>query len=267
MSLPGLIGVIHLPALPGAPGAHGKSPSAVLNLACTRAVEEAKKLEKSGFEGLIIENFGDAPFYKNRVPPETVSSMSIIASAVISSVKIPLGINVLRNDADAALAVASVTGAAFVRINVLAGVVATDQGLIEGEAARWVRENQRLGGKVRLLADVHVKHAQTLSSEDLGIAIEEVAGRGGADGVIVTGATTGRLPAQDSLRTALSSARHSGVPLYVGSGMTVEGLSDAERGLRLIVGSALRRGGKAGAPLDPLRISALVKAWRGYSRA
>ena len=266
MSLPGLIGVIHLPALPGSPGANGKSPSKVLHLARERAVEEAKRLEKSGFEGLIIENFGDAPFYKNRVPAETIAAMSVIASAVIESVKIPLGINVLRNDADAALAIATVTGAAFVRINVLAGVVATDQGLIEGEAARWVRENQRLGGRVRILADVHVKHARTLSSDDLGIAIEEVAGRGGAEGVIVTGATTGRLPAEESLRAALGSARHCGVPLYVGSGMTVEGLANSEPGLRLIVGSALRRGGKAGATLDAPRISALVKAWRQYSR-
>lgn len=266
MSLPGLIGVIHLPALPGAPGAHGKSPASVLKQATERAVGEARRLEKAGFEGLIIENFGDAPFYKNRVPAETVAAMSVIASAVLAHSGIPLGINVLRNDADAALAIAAVTGADFVRINVLAGVVATDQGLIEGEAARWVRENQRLGGRVRILADVHVKHARTLSSDDLGIAIEEVAGRGGADAVIVTGATTGRLPGRESLHAAHSSARHCGVPLYVGSGMTPEGLLESDPGLRLIVGSALRRGGLAGASLDDSRMASLVKAWRRYSR-
>jgi membrane complex biogenesis BtpA family protein len=267
LNLPGLIGVIHLPSLPGAPGAPGKLPATVLKLALDRAVAEAIRLEKAGFEGLIIENFGDAPFYKSRVPAETVAAMAVISSAVIERVRVPLGINVLRNDADAALAIANVTGASFVRINVLAGVVATDQGLIEGEAARWVRENRRLNGRVGILADVHVKHARTLSSDDLAIAIEEVAGRGGADGVIVTGATTGRLPAQESLRAALGSAAHAGVPLYVGSGMTPEGLAASEPGLRLIVGSALRKGGKAGAPLDDSRIAALVRAWRRYSRS
>lgn len=267
MSLPLLIGVIHLPPLPGSPGASELGPGRALQEAMTRVRKEAQALTDAGFEGLIIENFGDAPFYKTRVPPETVASMAILAREVRESSKLPLGINVLRNDADSAIAIASVSGAQFVRINVLSGVVATDQGLIEGEAARIVREKQRLGGKVQILADVHVKHARTLSSTDLGIAIEEVAGRGGADGVIVTGSTTGRSPDPSFISGALESAGHSGVPLYIGSGMTPESLSSLPSvKIGVIVGSALRRGGVAGAPLETRRLQAFVRAFRARLR-
>ena len=267
MKLPSSVGVIHLPPLPGSPGAAHLEPSKVMNQICEHAVAEAKLLEKSGFDGVVLENFGDAPFYKTRVNPETIASMAVIGKAVRDSIKVSLGINVLRNDAEAALAIASVIGADFIRVNVLAGLVATDQGLIEGNAAYLIRERLRLGSKkIGILADVHVKHAKTLSSDDLAIAIEEVAGRGGADGVIVTGSTTGRAPDVDTLATAMAAAKHCGVPLYVGSGMTPEGLqSMSVKGLRMIVGSTLRTGGKAGAKLDSLRMKRYMKAWLSYS--
>ena len=60
-ALPELIGVIHLPALAGAPGAP-PAPDA-LSRAGLWAVREAKLLEQAGFQAIIVENFGDAPFY------------------------------------------------------------------------------------------------------------------------------------------------------------------------------------------------------------
>src|SRR4029079_5487495 len=127
--LPSLIGVIHLPALAGAPGS--SDPADALQRAGLQAVKEAQILVKAGFDGLILENFGDVPFYKTQVPPETIASMSVIAAAVREAArKVSLGINVLRNDARAAMAIAAVTGCDFIRVNVLSGVSATDQGWI-----------------------------------------------------------------------------------------------------------------------------------------
>ncbi len=258
--LPKLIGVIHLPALPGAPLALKSHPSVVLGKIVDLAVKEAKLYVAEGFDGIIIENFGDAPFYKTKVPPETIASMSVIAAAVRSAVKLPLGINVLRNDAFAALAIAAMSGADFIRVNVLSGVVATDQGLIEGEAAILIRERTRLHAEhVGILADVHVKHANTISSRSLSQCIEETAGRGGADGVIITGPTTGRAPDAANLLEAIQATKHARVPLYIGSGMTPESVRDLRsQSVRVIVGSALRAGGVAGAPLDIKRMRKFV---------
>jgi len=261
--LPSLIGVIHLPALPGAPEAAGLDPSEALAQARNWAVQEAKILAKAGYDGIIIENFGDAPFYKTQVGPETIAAMAVIASAIrAEKLGVKLGINVLRNDGRSALAIAAVSGAEFIRVNVLSGVSATDQGLIEGEAAELVREKIRLGAKTRILADVHVKHARSLSSTSLTLAIEETAARGGADGIIVTGATTGRTPDGDDLKEALQACRHLNVPLYIGSGARAENLSQFSKEIRIIVGSDLRKGGKAGAPLDRRRTENFAATFR-----
>lgn len=259
--LPSLIGVIHLPPLGGSPGAEGLHPADALRIAGVRAVEEAVLLAKAGFQALILENFGDAPFYKTQVPPETVATLAVIAAAVRESVKIPLGINVLRNDSRAALAIAAVTGCDFIRVNILAGITATDQGLIEGNGAELIRERNRLGADIVILADARVKHGRSLSSEDLAVEIEDLGLRAGADGVIITGATTGRFVDQQTLSAAVSTKKLRGISIWIGSGSTAENIGEIRKlGFGVIVGSDLRKGGIAGAPLDLKRVRAFITA-------
>jgi membrane complex biogenesis BtpA family protein len=261
--LPSLIGVLHLPALAGAPGARRLHPAEALRMAGMRAVEEAKALAKAGFGGLILENFGDAPFYKTAVPPETIASLAVIAAAVRESVSIPLGVNVLRNDAKAALAIAAVTGCDFIRVNVLAGVSATDQGLIEGCAAELLRERDRLGAEIAIFADARVKHARSLSADDLSVEIEDLALRSGADGVIITGKTTGRAVERETLEAALLAKRLHRIPIWIGSGANSENIGELRaEGFGVIVGSDLRKGGRAGAPLDGNRMRLFISAAR-----
>jgi len=264
LDFPRLVGVIHLPPLGDAPrGGRGKTAAELLEEAGNWAISEAILLQRAGFEAIIVENFGDAPFFKGPVPPETVASMSVIVAALKEVLRIPLGINILRNDARSALAVAAVTGSEFIRVNVLSGAAATDQGLIEGEAATLMRERARLAPDVRVFADVHVKHARTLHSDSIVLGAEEAIERSLADAVIVTGATTGRPIGLTELETAYRAARLAGAPLYVGSGMTPEHLIDF---LPLcdgvIVGSALRKGRKAGAKLDPSAVKKFVTAFK-----
>lgn len=266
-ALPALIGVIHLPPLPGSPRASRWHPADALRAAGTRAIEEAKALEKAGFGAVILENFGDTPFYGRRVPPETVAALSVISAAVREAVRIPIGVNVLRNDAGAALSVAAVTGCDFIRVNVLAGVSATDQGLIEGEAATLLRERDRLGAEVGILADAGVKHARSLSSSDLAVEIEDLALRSGADGVIITGATTGRFAEESTLAAATEAKRKHGISIWIGSGATSKNIGEIRRReFGVIVGSDLRKGGRAGGPLDATRVKAFVKAYQSAGR-
>lgn len=270
-AIPRLIGVIHLPPLAGSPRSleESEAPALALQKAGILAVREAKLLAQAGFEGIVLENFGDTPFHKTHVPPETIASLAVIAAAVRESVSIPIGINVLRNDASAALAIAAVTGCDLIRVNVLTGVAATDQGIIEGDAAKLIRERQRLGASsIGILADVHVKHARSLSSDDIGIAVEEVALRSMADAVIVTGATTGRSVEMESLRRASEVARAHDIPVLIGSGARRDNLAALlQYAQGIIVGSDLRRDGKAGAPLDPKRVREFAKAFHALGKS
>jgi len=259
-----LIGVIHLPALPGAPGAFALSADAALDRAGERALKEARAFAQAGFDSIILENFGDVPFYADQVPTETAVALGILATAVRDYVSIPVGLNVLRNDALTSLKIAAMTGLSFIRVNVLSGIYATDQGLITGRAAELLRLRESWNAShIQIMADVLVKHAQPISTASLELAAEEAVLRGGASGFVVSGETTGRAVGESVLEKASAVSAHLGVPFYVGSGATESQLPALKRaGAGIIVSSALREGKRAGAPLNPRALRDFVKKFK-----
>ena len=257
MSVPRLIGVIHLAALPGAP--HGRL---ALEDVVAQAVSDAHALVEGGADAAIVENFGDAPFAGEEVGPDVVAAMTRIALAIRQTApELPLGVNVLRNDARAALGIAAATGAAFIRVNILSGAMVTDQGVIAGRARELLLERRRLGVKIRIFADVHVKHAMPLGASDLADAARDTFQRAGADALIVTGSGTGRAFDPDHLarvRAAVPAA-----PLLVGSGLDPE--SARARGANFdgaIVGTWLHEEADLRRPLDARRVAAMANALR-----
>lgn len=251
-----IIGVVHLLPLPTSPR-WGGSLKAVID----RAEQEAAALASGGVDGVIVENFFDAPFTKNQVDPVVVSAMTIVVQRIQNLVTLPVGLNVLRNDAKSAMAIASCVQAQFIRVNVLTGVMATDQGLIEGEAHQLLRYRRELGSDVKILADVLVKHARPLSSPNLTVAVKDTIERGLADGVILSGWATGSPPNLEDLELACGAA--AGVPVFIGSGANwenIDTLMQAADGV--IVSSSLKRHGRIDQPIDPIRVSQFVEAAR-----
>jgi hypothetical protein len=251
-----IIGVVHLLPLPTSPR-WGGSLSAIID----RAEQEVTALASGGVDGIIVENFFDAPFTKHQVDPAVVSAMTLIVQRLMHLVALPVGINVLRNDAHSALAIATCVRAQFIRVNVLTGVMATDQGLIEGQAHQILRYRRELGSDVKILADVLVKHARPLGSPNLTTAVQETIERGLADGVILSGWATGSPPPLEDLE--LASAAANGTPVFIGSGANWENISTlmpAADGV--IVSSSLKRRGQIEQPIDPIRVSQFVEAAR-----
>ncbi|NEQ30463.1 MAG: BtpA/SgcQ family protein [Leptolyngbya sp. SIO4C5] len=249
-----IIGVVHLLPLPTSARWQGNLQAVV-----ARAEQEATALASGGVDGLVIENFFDAPFTKEQVDPAIVSAMSLIVQRLMQIVALPVGINVLRNDARSALAIATCVEAAFIRVNVLTGVMATDQGLIEGQAHQIMRYRRELGSDVKILADVLVKHARPLGSPNLTTAVQETIERGLADGVILSGWATGSPPSLEDLELAKAAAGDT--PVLIGSGADWENipkLMQAADGV--IVSSSLKRHGKIDQPIDPIRVSQFVEA-------
>ncbi len=242
--LPSLVGVIHLRALPESPRYDGDLAGVVAS-----AARDARALAAAGFDGIVVENFGDAPFVPDRVAPITVAAMTACALAVRAAAPgVALGINVLRNDAEAALAVAVACGAEMIRINVHTGARVTDQGLIEGRAHLTLRQRRALGAeRVALLCDVDVKHSAALAARPIGEEAHDLAARGLADAVLVTGSGTGRGADRGDLAAVLAAVH---VPVLVASGVTVETLADVRAAHGVIVGSCLRASGRAGDEVD-----------------
>jgi hypothetical protein len=251
-----IIGVVHLLPLPTSPR-WGGSLKSVLD----RAEQEAAALAAGGVDGLIVENFFDAPFAKDQVDPAVVSAMSLIVQRLMNLVPLPIGINVLRNDAKSAMAIATCTGAKFIRVNVLTGVMATDQGLIEGQAHQLLRYRRELGSEVKILADVLVKHARPLGSPNLTTAVCETIERGLADAIILSGWATGSPPSYEDLELAMNAAK--GVPVFIGSGASWENIPQLIQSADgVIVASSLKRSGQVEQRVDPIRVSRFVEAMR-----
>lgn len=249
--------MVHLLPLPGSPRA------LPMDQVLDSARRDAEILLAAGFDGLVVENFGDAPFLPERVEPVTLAALARVAAALaeLCGESAGLCVNVLRNDARAALAIAATCGAHAIRVNVHSGARVADQGLIQGRA--WetlrLRENWRAQA-VAVWADVGVKHSVALGTPAPALVdeVHDVVGRGLADAVIVSGVSTGAAvdPTDlDAVRAACA------VPVLIGSGASLDSVGALlARAHGVIVGTALKRGGVTTAPVDPARAAAFVAA-------
>src|SRR5690242_14081769 len=209
-----VIGMLHLPALPGA-------PMCTQSVASIREVlvRDAQILAQGGVHAVMMENFGDVPFYPDRVPAYVIAQMTALACEVRRRVDLPLGINVLRNDGRGALAVAHACGASFIRVNVLCGARVADQGLIQGIAHDLLRERAMLGAKdVKIFADVDVKHSAPLAARPLKDEVDDLIERALADAIVVSGAGTGKATDPAKARQVKQAATRT--PVFIGSGIT-----------------------------------------------
>ena len=202
------------------------------------AVEDALILQERGFTAVLVENFHDVPFPSGPAAPETIAAMAVITRAIREAVQIPVGVQVLRNDALAGLGIAVATGASFLRVNVLAGAAVTDQGIIQGNADVLLRKRASLGADVAILADVDVKHATTLDRRSIEERAADLAKRSCADAVLVTGGATGAPVDLDQLESVARAV--APVPVLAASGTTPDTLrATLDRCAGTLVGSAL----------------------------
>lgn len=251
-----VIGMVHLRPLPGSPRYDG-------DLAAVRdaAVRDAAALVEGGVQGVMIENFGDAPFYPDRVPAHVVAHLAALAGEVKRRIgPLPLGINCLRNDGRSALAVAHAVGAAFIRVNVLCGVRVADQGLLHGIAHDLLRDRAILGaGDIAIMADVDVKHSAALAARPVEDEVDDTLARGLADGLIVSGAGTGKQT--DPEKLAVVKRRAGGAPVFVGSGATPESLQELRPHCDgAIVGTYFKSDGRPEAAVEVSRVRQFMMA-------
>ncbi len=239
---------IHLLPLPGSPG-YGGSMSAIYD----KALEELESFKTAKIDGVIVENFHDKPFYPDRLPAETIAALAGIGREVVKSAGVPVGINALRNDGEAAIAIATAVSAQFVRVNVHMGAVISEQGIIQGKSHLTLRLRAALKSKALLFADVGVKHAAPLGGRGLKAETRDLAERGLADVIIVSGEITGA--ETDAAEVDIVRGTTT-LPILIGSGATpanIHRVADKVNGF--IVGSYIKKDGKADNAVDRARVA------------
>ena len=254
-----LVGMLHLGALPGTPSA-----SHSIEMLIQQVLTEARIYQDAGFTALAIENMHDRPYLKGGVGPEITAAMTAIARDVKRETGLVLGIQVLAGANREALAVAHASGADFVRVEGFVYAHVADEGVIESCAGELLRYRRAIGAeRVLVFADIKKKHSAHALTADVSIVETAKAAEFFlADGVIVTGASTGEPASPDEVRDVVRAAR---VPVLVGSGITPENLARFSSAHGFIVGSSVKQGGVWCNPLDREAVRALTGAFTELS--
>ncbi len=255
-----LIACLHLMPLPGAPRYAGN-----MRQVYASALSEVAIFQRYPIDGLIVENFRDTPFYPQRIPAETIAALAAVSREIVRAVQVPVGVNALRNDAQAALAIATATEADFIRVNVHMDAVVSDQGIIQGASYETLRLRAALRSNVLIFADAGVKHATPLGSRGLAIETRDLDERGLVDAIIVSGEFTGaetRAEDIDIIR------QHTTLPILIGSGVTPENLHRVHsKADGLIVGSYFKRDGKADNLVEEERVKAFIASMQALGNS
>lgn len=138
-----IIGRVQLLALPGSPDWDGNWDTLI-----ARAEQEATALATGGVDGIILENYHDTPFSRERMDVAGAIAMALLTKRLKQFTHLPVGISILRNDPETALAIALNTGADFLRLSVLSGAFVSESGVVNS------RLNELLHYKNRLKADL-----------------------------------------------------------------------------------------------------------------
>ena len=253
-----IIGMVHLRALPGAPlyDASNMGMKKITRI----AIEEAKKLENAGVDGLQIENIWDYPFVKGgEIGHETVAAMSVIGSKVKDAVSIPVGVNCHLNAAIESMAVACAIEAKWIRVFQYVNAYVSHAGIIEGIGAKLSRYRNGLDSKhIKMLCDVNVKHgSHFIVSDRTKIQQAQDAINEGAEVLIITGFETGDAPTSDNVK---EFTKEINMPILIGSGVTKENVVDLMRYADgMIVGSYFKEGNNWKNNIDQKKVIDFVK--------
>lgn len=242
-----VIGDIHLPPLPGSPKYNS---SLKIENIVEFAMSEAKIYAENGFDGIILENYGDVPYYPDRVGPETVAIMTYIASEIIKNVKIFLGIQVMKNDPIASISIAHTVGGKFVRVNNL------EEKTYEIQKFRKVLRAE----EVKIFADV--EHA-LIGNRDITRVAEDLAYYDLADAIIISGGFPGfrgrRVNIED-IEKIKGRAAFSNFPILVAGGINKDNVQEYLKVCDgIIIATSLKIDGVTTNPLDPFRVKKFME--------
>lgn len=234
-----LIGMVHVLALPGTPK-NKLTPAEIIE----DAVYEASKLKNAGFDAILVENMHDTPYLNRKAGPEVTSLLSIICYEIKTQLKLPVGLQILAGANNEALASAYASGIDFIRAEGFVFGHLADEGFMNSCAGELLRFRKQIGAEnISVLTDIKKKHSSHAITSD--ISIEETAEAADfflADGLIITGSSTGKQASIDELKQAASASK---LPIIIGSGLSIKNIENYfHYANAFIVGSSVKTEGK-----------------------
>ncbi len=248
-----VIGMIHLLPLPGSAAYDGCGLDPVIE----HALSEGRALEAGGVDAILLQNTGDLPAFGDG-GLETIANMAHIGTLLRQEIKTPLGVNILANGTESALAVAAAIGARFVRIKVYVGAVMGMGGITEGTAQRAQDYIRRIDATdIEIAADVYDRTSRPLTDMPIEEAALYASHHGRAQALVVTGASVP--DSMERIRRVKTTVKDK--PIYLGGGATSENIASFfEICDGVIVGSSIKRGPAFQGVIVPDLLEAFVDA-------
>ena len=218
-----VIGMVHLRPLPGSPL---YDREAGMKKILETAVEEAKKLEAAGVDGVQVENMWDIPYLPGReIGSETVAALAVGIYEVQKAVSVPVGAECHMNGGDIAMACAVAAGARWIRVFEWCNAFISQSGFIDAIGGKVSRLRNNLGADhILALCDVNVKHGSHYIIHDRSVKEQamDIEAQDG-DAVIVTGFDTGMPP---TVERVLECKKAVSLPVLLGSGINNTNISE-----------------------------------------
>jgi hypothetical protein len=252
LTQPQLVGMVHLPALPGSPAWDGTPIERIGDL----AVADSLVLKEAGFDAAMIQNSLDRPT-RLSVDLLTVSMMTAIVQRVRVECAIEIGVNVVKNDGPAAIAIAASTGSRFVRVKCLTGSRYGAEGLYNGCAFDTARIRRDSGTMPAIWADIREPTSRSLVEVELDFDVTNALDQGGADGIVITGVDSASTFALATEVRDLRPEAH----LIIGGKVSASNVAQALLlAHTVIIGSALKAFGGFSGRNDRAKAQEIAKA-------
>lgn len=250
----GLASVVGIKALPG-------TTQNVLSFReiQTSAVAEAKQLYAAGIRNIMIQNVNDLPMYIE-VGAHIVAYMSAIGYAIREALPddCVLGVSVLRDDANAMVAVASAMEADYIRPKAYVGAVVGIDGVHGGCIDKILEMRYKLRCDVQIWPDIHDRSTMPLGGVTLIDACQQAISQGLADALNIAGKDFAESLAKiDAVKQSLPDAY-----VFLGGGANATNLETVYRHADgIFVASCLKSSGNMTGELDEGRLQGFMRAY------
>lgn len=248
-----VVGMVQLGALPGG----SRYRNSTIEETLGSAISEARVLADNCVDALMVQNLGDIPV-DHKVRTIQATWMTRVVGEIAQRFGKPVGLNMLENDAEAMIAVASAAGADFVRIKIYVGAMVTPFGVETGQAYFAIKaRTEWQADKVAILADVHDRTGVPLASDSLQSDLDAAVRLGGADALVLTGKTY----QQTHELIAVARKVVGPAPILVGGGVTVDNIAEVNAVADgSIVSSSLKGSNTAFGRFDADKVRAFMAA-------
>lgn len=232
-----IIALLHLDALPGDPGFYGD-----MNTVLEHARQDLIALQNGGVDGILFANEFSLP-YQPVTDIATVSAMAYIIGNLKDVVKIPFGVNVVKNPI-ATIDLAAATNAMFAR-SCFSGAYMGEYGIYYSSSGEAIRHRKALGiENMKLLFKVNPEADTYLVQRDIQVVVKSIMFGDFADGLCVSGAAAGAEPDDSILAEVYEVAKAKDVPVFCNTGCNHKNVKDKLKYSDAVcVGSAFKKDG------------------------